>query len=106
MDVAGGDDNDASGNGVSAVAQTGAVCILLIVVAGVCGAEELVLGIAIVEAGISYQEGFYFYAVFLKLFGKRESNGAALLSENASLEADGTCRFGPWGYFVYESHRE
>jgi glycosidase len=35
-----------------------------------------------------------------------QSNGAALLSENASLEADGTCRFGPWGYFVYESHKE
>ena len=34
------------------------------------------------------------------------SKGSALLAEKGALDADGTCRFGPWGYFVFEGDTE
>ena len=34
------------------------------------------------------------------------SKGSALLAEKGTLDADGTCRFGPWGYFVFEGDTE
>jgi glycosidase len=37
-----------------------------------------------------------------RLKGNAGIKGRALLSENGTLDEDGTCRFGPWGYFVFE----